>query len=388
MSRPPASLVLHGATAIDVAGVRADTWIACAGDAISATGRGAGWHELTLDADADVVDVAGLVVTPGFIELHCHGGGGFGFDDGADAIAAGVATHRRHGTTRTLVSLVTNRIGELVTHLGGIAELVAREPSVLGAHLEGPFLAASRRGAHAEAHLRAPTPDAIDRLVSAGRGTLRQLTLAPELPGALDAVERLTAAGVVVAVGHTDADDGQTRAAFDRGARLLTHTFNAMPSLHHRAPGPVGAALDDERVTLEVIADLRHVHPSMVRLLYRQASGRVALVTDAMAAACCGDGRYRIGEVEVAVAGGRATVAGTERLAGSTITQDVALRNAIEVVGIAPEEAVASVTATPARVLGLDDRLGALREGCAADLVVLDRHWAVTAVWTAGHRTS
>jgi N-acetylglucosamine-6-phosphate deacetylase len=193
---------------------------------------------------------------------------------------------------------------------------------------------------------------------------------------------------VVVAVGHTDADDVQARAAFDRGARLLTHTFNAMAPLHHRAPGPVGAALDDERITLEVIADGHHVHPSVVRLLYRQAPGRVALVTDAMAAACCGDGQYRLGEVDVQVVDGCATVAGTDRLAGSTITQDVALRNAIQVVGLAPEVAVASLTATPARVLGLEDRFGALREGCAADLVMLDADWAVTAVWTAGHRTT
>jgi N-acetylglucosamine-6-phosphate deacetylase len=258
---------------------------------------------------------------------------------------------------------------------------------VLGAHLEGPFLAGARCGAHDPRFLRSPGAVDVDRLLDAGRGALRQVTLAPELPGGPDAVRRFTDAGVVVAVGHTEADFATTARAFDAGARLLTHALNAMPGLGHRSPGPVGAALRDERVTLELVLDGHHVHPVVAGLLLAGAPGRVALVSDAMAAAGGPEGGYRLGDLDVDVRDGVATVAGTSTLAGSTLTLDVALRNAIGT-GVDPVAAVAALTAVPARAIGEDGRLGRLAPGYAADVVVLADDWSVRAVWAAGVRVA
>src|SRR6202023_1628786 len=206
------------------------------------------------------------------------------------------------------------------------ADLAARDPLVLASPLEGPSLAPGRRGAHNPDFLVSPSPPVIERLVAAARGTLRQVTIAPELPGALGANKALAPAGVVVAVGHTEADEGQAQAAFDRGARLLTHAFNAMPGIGHRKPGPIVAAIRDERVSAELILDAVHVHPDVARLLIDAAAGRVALITDAMAAAGSDDGSFRPGSLDVTVADGVARLAGPDgaagAIAGSTLTQD------------------------------------------------------------------
>jgi N-acetylglucosamine-6-phosphate deacetylase len=194
----------------------------------------------------------------------------------------------------------------------------------------------------------------------------------------------LTEAGVVVAVGHTSADYDQTARAFEVGARLLTHAFNAMNGLHHREPGPVMAAVDNPAVTIELILDGLHVHPSMARLLLGAAPGRVALVTDAMAAAGASDGDYQLGGLNVTVTGGLAVLSGTATIAGSTLTQDVALRNAITLTGLDPVTAVSALTHVPAHVLGEDHRLGRLHRGYAADAVILDHDWRVRAVVAEG----
>ncbi len=267
-----------------------------------------------------------------------------------------------------------------------IAELTYRDPLVLGAHLEGPWLSPARCGAHDPRQLRVPQPGDVADLLAAAAGTLCQVTIAPELPGALDTIETLVAAGVSVAVGHTEADHGIARAAFDRGARLLTHAFNAMPGIGHRSPGPVMAAIADERVVIELILDGEHVHPDVADLLIRAAQQRVALITDAIGAAGAGDGSYRLGALEVTVTGGRAVLCGSATLAGSTLTQDQALRNAIALTATPPVDAVGALTAVPARALGLGHRLGLLRPGYAADAVLLDDDWTVVAVWAAGAR--
>ena len=333
-----------------------------------------------------VVDLGGARLVPGFIDLHGHGGGGHAYDDGGAELAAALDAHRVHGTTRSVISLVANPLGELRERLSEIAALAAADPLVLGAHLEGPFLAPGQRGAHNADFLRVPDPESVESLLAAAAGTLRQLTIAPELPGAIEAIAELAAAGVAVAVGHTEATFEQTRDAFDAGARMLTHTFNAMPGLHHRAPGPVLAALEDPRVTLELILDGRHVHPDVARLLFGDAPGRVALITDAMAAAAAADGDYRLGSLNVSVRNGLAVLSGTSTIAGSTLTQDVALRLALSEVGLDPSVAVAALTAVPARALGLGDRLGLLEPGYAADAVVLADDGSVTQVWAEGRR--
>ncbi|ALJ19199.1 N-acetylglucosamine-6-phosphate deacetylase [Microbacterium sp. No. 7] len=372
--------VLHSARLVDGA-VTDDAWIAFDGDTVTATGTGTTWRDLD---PRDAVDLAGAHLAPGFIDLHGHGGAGSSYDDGAEAIRVARAAHLRHGTTRAVLSLVTASIDDLAARVATIADLAAQDDTVLGSHLEGPFLDPGHKGAHTESLLRTADAGAVDRLLDAGRGTIRQITIAPERPGGLDAVRRFAGAGVAVAVGHTNATEDEAAAAFDAGATLITHAFNAMPGIHHRAPGPVVAAMRDERVTLELIADGTHVHPHVVALAFAGAPGRIALITDAMAAAAADDGDYALGGLAVTVSGGVARLAdGT--IAGSTLTQDAALRDAVAW-GIGLADAVAALTAVPARALGLRDRLGGLRPGMTADAVVLDAALHVTAVWCAGRR--
>jgi len=384
-----ARVIVHGARKCDVDGEADAFWAAFDGDRIAGAGTGAGWVAHA-GPSTEVTDAAGALLTPGFIDLHGHGGGGASFDDGTAAIGRALAVHRAHGTTRSVLSLVANPVGALEASLAAIAGLTERDPLVLGSHLEGPFLSPARKGAHNPDFLTSPAPATVERLVTAARGTLRQVTLAPELPGALDAIPVLAAGGAVVAVGHTEADEALAQAAFDRGARLLTHAFNAMPGIGHRAPGPVVAAIRDQRVTAELILDGVHVHPDVARLLLDAAPGRVALITDAMAAAGAGDGTYRLGSLDVAVADGEARVVlpggSPGSIAGSTLTLDHALRAATRRAGMSLAAAVAALTWVPARVLGLDDRLGRLAVGYAADAVLLSDACEVRAVWGAGRR--
>ncbi len=375
--RMETTLLAH-AHRIDATGEAPDSWILFDGPVIAAAGVGE-------PPSADrVVDLAGLVVVPGFLDLHVHGGGGHGYDDGVESIRAGLADQRRHGTTRSLVSLVANPVEALRTSLAGIARLAREDPLVLGSHLEGPFLSPAQPGAHHPEYLREPDRATVEALLEAADGTLRQMTIAPELPGALEAIGEIAAAGVVPAVGHTAATYDQARAAFDAGARILTHAFNAMRGIHHREPGPLVAAFEDERVVLELILDGLHVHTPVAAIALAQAPHRVALVTDAMAAAGAADGDYRLGSLNVSVRDGLALLSGTPTIAGSTLTQDLALRIAVERVGLPPAAAVEALTLTPARALGLADRLGLLAAGYAADAVVLDRGWRVRQVWAAG----
>ena len=374
------SLLLHSAHRIDELGEVQDAWVLFDGATIAARGTG-----LDSAPAADTrVDLAGARLVPGFVDLHGHGGGGHSYDDGGAELAAAIATHRAHGTTRSVISLVANPLNLLRARLAEIAQLAAADPLVLGSHLEGPFLAPGQRGAHNLDFLLLPDSGALDSLLAAAGGTLRQVTLAPELPGALELIPSLVASGITVAVGHTEADLDTARAAFDAGARMLTHAFNAMPGIHHRAPGPVMAALEDPRVTLELILDGQHVYPSVAKLLFTAAPARIALITDAMAAAGAADGHYRLGSLNVSVRDGLAVLSGTSTIAGSTLTQDVALRYAIDIVGLPPAEAVAALTVVPARALGIGDRFGLLEPGYAADAAALAPDGSVKRVWADG----
>ena len=372
------STLFEHARKLDAHGQVDDFWMLVDGDTILSTGHGE-----APDAAARV-DVGGRWLVPGFMDLHGHGGGGHSFDDGTIAMAAALATHRAHGTTRSVISLVANPLASLRTSLREIADIADADPLVLGSHLEGPFLAQNRRGAHNGEFLRDPAPYEVEELLGAARGTLRQITIAPELPNAMESIDVLVQAGVAVAVGHTEATFDLAREAFDRGARIVTHVFNAMPGIHHRAPGPVVAAFEDERVILELILDGEHVHPDVAAMVFASAPGRVALVTDAMAAAGSHDGDYTLGSLTVTVHEGIARLRGTPTIAGSTLTQDVALRIAVTRSRVEPKRAVEALTLTPARALGLGHRHGLLAPGFAADAVLLDHDWRVTGVWADG----
>jgi len=325
-------------------------------------------------------DFPDSVVVPGFVDMHVHGGGGASYPV-AQEIGDAAAFHLRHGTTTTLASLVTAAPAELLAGVRALAG-AARRGTVAGIHLEGPWLSAARCGAHDRSALRDPDPAEIDAVLDAGGDAIRMVTLAPERPGGDAAIRRFLDAGVVVAIGHSDATYEQTTHAIGLGATVGTHLFNAMPALHHREPGPALALLGDPGVTVELIADGVHLHPAVVDAVLRAAGPqRVAVVTDAIAAAGCADGTFRLGAVPVEVVSGVARVRGTDTIAGSTATMDRLFRAVARRAGLA--EAVQVTAATPARALGLQ-RVGVLRTGYDADLVVLQRDWHVAAVMVRG----
>ncbi|ONH59284.1 N-acetylglucosamine-6-phosphate deacetylase [Frankia sp. CcI49] len=382
--------VLTGARVITPAGILDPGWVRVRGGLIAGVGRGRVEVHAEVAAAAaavptEVVDLGGAWLVPGFIDLHVHGGGGHDVTASPADLAAAVAFHRAHGTTRTLVSLVTAPVARLAEQLGWIAALAAAGPGpgghVVGAHLEGPFLAAARRGAQPAEHLRRPDRGVYAELAAAAAGTLRVVTVAPELPGAGDVVAAALADGVIAAVGHTDATYDQATDAFAAGMTLTTHLFNGMRPLHHREPGAAGAALD-AGVVCELINDGVHVHPALLRFVAAQPD-RLVLVTDAVDAAGVGDGDYRLGGQPVRVRGGEARLAADGALAGSTLTMDAAVRRAVRA-GLPIETAVAAAATTPARVLGLRGSCGAIEPGLAADLVVLDADLAVTGVLAGG----
>lgn len=378
--------VIHSAVLVSGRETTADAWVRFEGDVVAARGTGGGWRD-DLRPDATVTDAASRRLTPGFIDLHCHGAGGASVEDGVDAIETVLAVHVAHGTTRSVLSLVTASVESLAARLETIGRAAASDPRVLGAHLEGPFLDHEFRGAHDPAQLRDADAASVERLLEAANGCLRQVTIAPEHPGARDAIARFTDAGVAAAVGHTGADFDTALAAFDAGASILTHAFNGMRGIHHRAPGPVVAAMHADHVTLEIINDGVHVHPDVVRLAFAGAPGRVALVTDAMAAAGAADGEYVLGSLQVIVAGGVARLLEGGSIAGSTLTQDEALRRAVDT-GIPLAEALGALTEVPAAAIGRASELGRLEPGYAADAVLLGDDLGVESVWAGGVRVA
>jgi N-acetylglucosamine-6-phosphate deacetylase len=333
-----------------------------------------------------------VTVVPGFVDTHLHGGGGASFStashNGADhnGTSTAVALHRRHGTTTLVASLVTAAPDELLRQVGELADDV-RTGLIAGIHLEGPWLSTKRCGAHQPSLMRDPDPAEVDRLLEAGGGAISMVTLAPERVGALAAVKRIVDAGVVVAVGHTEATYEQTRTAIAAGATVGTHLFNAMRPIDRREPGPIIALLEESRVTVEVIADGVHVDPAIYRHVTRSAGpDRVSLVTDAMAAAGMADGAYHLGPLAVDVVDGVARVAGTDTVAGGTATMDRLFRFAVTHSGLSRDEAlmlaVGQSSVNPARALGLP--CAGLFPGGVADLVVLDADLAVTGVLRYG----
>jgi len=367
-------------------GVLDPGWILVTGDLIAAVGPGDGREQVA--PRLPVVDLDGRWVLPGFVDLHVHGGGGSSFTEGtADDARHAAAFHRAHGSTSLLASLVTAPLAELEARAALLADL-ADEGVIDGLHLEGPFLSAAWCGAQDPQHMLAPDVAVFERLRAAARGHLRVITLAPELSGAAEVIRAAVRAGVTVAVGHTDATAEAASAAVDTGATHATHLFNGMRPWHHREPGAAGALLDRDEVTCEIVADGVHLHDITVRLMARAAGpGRLVLVTDAMAAAGMPDGRYRLGSRRVDVAGGVARLVGETgapgAIAGSTATMAAVVRHAVAA-GVPVPEVAAAASTTPARVLGIGGRTGALRPDLVADLVVCDEEFGLDRVMRHG----
>ncbi|HUC24942.1 MAG TPA: N-acetylglucosamine-6-phosphate deacetylase [Streptosporangiaceae bacterium] len=355
-------------------------FVEVAGGVIAAVGTGM--------RGADVALADGYLL-PGLIDLQVNGYYGVEFQI-ADAESWARVTARlpETGTTACLPTMITAPVSSLAEALQTAATFVPDLPAsgarVLGVHTEGPFIAPARRGAHNEKWITDPTPSAVEELTEAGRGLLRLVTIAPELPGALAAIEQLSAAGVLVSVGHSDATAGQVAAAAERGARMVTHLFNAQRPLGHREPGVVGQALTDERLTSGLIADLHHVVQAVCSLAFRAAPGRIALVTDAVAAAGMPPGEYLLGGelITLPPGDGAPPVRADGTLAGSALRMDRAVANAVRC-GLSLPAAVAAATRIPADLIGRPD-LGRLRPGAAADLVWLSPELRTRATWIAG----
>jgi N-acetylglucosamine-6-phosphate deacetylase len=369
--------LLRDARVVTPRGILRDGWVAVADGKIVDVGTG------TAAPDGDALDLGGAWLLPGFIDLHMHGGGGHDVTSSPTALTDAVAFHAGHGTTRTLVSLVAAPIDALVEQLGWVADVVDKgDTGVVGAHLEGPFLSHARCGAQNPEYLRTPDIATFDALLEGARGVLRSITIAPELPGALELIARARTAGVVAAIGHSDARYADAVAAIEAGAQLATHLFNGMRPLHQREPGIVGAALAAD-LPAEVINDGFHVHAALVGLVAR-TPGRLVLVTDAIDAAGAGDGDFVLGDQQVEVRAGQARLAGTRQLAGSTLTMDDAVRRAVLDCGLSIDAAAAAAATNAARVLGLQDCCGSIAPGLDADLVVLDDDLHVRRVMRAG----
>jgi N-acetylglucosamine-6-phosphate deacetylase len=323
-------------------------------------------------------------IVPGFVDIHVHGGGGHTFTTGdADQARLAAAFHLSRGTTTMLASLVSSPFELMLSATKAFAPLVA-DGVLAGIHFEGPYLSQRRCGAQNPAFLRDPSTVELSSLVEAGGGAVRMVTVAPERPGALEAIELLVRLGVVAAIGHTDASYEQTLAAIAAGGSVGTHLFNGMRPVHHREPGPILALLSSPSVVCELIADGTHLHDGALAFAASVTGpDRAALITDAMAAAGMGDGEYDLGSLAVTVSGGVARLAGEGAIAGSTLTMDAALRRAVGA-GLSIVDASRMASGTPAAAIGLSSSVGTIRPGLRADLVELSEDLQVVRVMRGG----
>jgi N-acetylglucosamine-6-phosphate deacetylase len=336
------------------------------------------------------VDFGDGILAPGFVDIHIHGGAGHDvMEAGADALPPLERLLASHGVSSYLPTTVTAPMDATLSALARLADAIEAadrnshstdrptgdlRARPLGIHLEGPFISHSRRGVHPPANLLTPSLAAFDRFWQAARGHIRVITIAPELPGAIEVMAEAAARGVCVSMGHSDADLNAARAGFAAGGRHATHTFNAMRPLDHRDPGILGEVLADSRLSADIIADGIHLDPLIVVLFLRAKGADAAvLITDATAATGMPDGRYRLGALEVEVKDGRCLAEG--KLAGSVLTMDRAVRNVMQFAQWDLQQAVRLATVNPARVVNLNNgglkKGGSLEAGAPADLVVL-----------------
>jgi N-acetylglucosamine-6-phosphate deacetylase len=350
--------------------------------------------EVRVPAGATDYVASGLTVVPGFVDVHIHGAGGHDvMEASVRALDRITSTAARHGTTSMLATTVTAPIDETCHSLEGIARYIQKHEAasgdaraaaeILGIHLEGPFISKMKRGVHPPDSIAKPSVETLNTLLAAADGLVKIVTIAPELPGAIELIEAVDAAKIVAALGHTDADYDQARAAILAGARHAVHVYNAMRPFEHRDPGIIGAILTDPEVTAEIIADGVHVAgPAIQVLIGCKGLDSVLLVSDGIAATGMPDGNYRLGSFDVTVKNGVCRNA-EGKLAGSTLTLDRALRNVVGL-GVSLQDAVRMATILPARRLGLAGKKGIIAVGADADLVALTPDLRVAGVMTRG----
>lgn len=381
------TLLIYGGTVLTPFEAIEDGAVLARGGVIERVGRRS---EVMSSADVEV-DVGGRIICPGFVDLQVNGGGGalLTEEPTADAIERITRAHVRFGTTAMLPTVVTAEESRMAEALTAVAEAVRRQPAgarVLGAHIEGPFINPERRGAHDARFIQPPRREAFERLLEAARGSLRLITLAPELPGALELIGAARAASVAVSIGHTDATYEEAIRAVEAGAALGTHVFNAMRPLAQREPGVIGALLQSDRVAVSVIADGVHVHPAVLQLVYRtKGPERTVLVTDAMPPVGTDVLSFGLRRRRITVRDG-ACFLDDGTLAGSALSMSEAVRRMHKLAGAPLIDCVRMATATPARLLGLEAEIGVLRPGARADVVVCDEDVRVWKVFVGGEQ--
>lgn len=330
------------------------------------------------DISADVIDGQGHFLLPGMIDVHIHGACGFDMMDGTTGSIEEVSKAcARTGCTTFLATSVTSSLDDLLHMIDCVKQVVGKEPGarIHGIHLEGPYLNHKRKGMQNELYLRHPNSDEMEYIVRHAGPLISMVTLAPELPGGLELISFLRQRGIIVSLAHSDATYEEAKQAFALGANHVTHCFNGMRPIHHRDPGLVVAAFEEKHVSVQAIVDHVHLHPAIVRLMYREKGAHgMVLITDALQAMGMGDGEYTFGGHRVNVRNGEARLSdGT--LASSTVTMNEALKKTVES-GIPFHEAVIMASSTPARLLGLKNK-GTIAPGMDADLVLMDSNYRV-----------
>jgi len=376
------------ARVVTPAGIVENGYVHIKGDKISAIGA---VSDLSEPAGVERIDAEGAWLIPGFVDVHVHGGANHDFMDAdEEGIRAITRFHASNGTTSMLATTLTASREDLTSVIELAANYMSKPmpyAKLAGVHLEGPFVNVKWKGAQNPAYILPPQPEWLEDWVERFPGVIKIQTLAPEIEGSLDYIEKLAANGIVPSAGHTDATYDQIIAAADHGLRHAVHTFNAMTPLHHRNPGTVGAVLTDDRITAEVIADGHHVHPAGIKLVTRAKGARnVILVTDAMAAAGMPDGDYDLGGLPVHMKCGVARLKENDSLAGSTLTMISAVRFLVQKIGVSLEEASLMASANPARQLGLDGSIGTLEVGKQADFLLLNAELELQSTWIDGKK--
>jgi N-acetylglucosamine-6-phosphate deacetylase len=341
------------------------------------------------DGVCEEVDAAGAWLIPGFVDVHVHGGFGCDFMEASrEAFDTITGFHGRNGTTTMLATTVTAPLDSLERVLDATKSYLARPmpyAKLAGVHLEGPFISAKYPGAQNPRYIVPPNREWTERMIKEYPGLIRMVTLAPEIGGALDLIRLLADHGIVPAAGHTAAAYEEIQEAVSCGLRHAVHMFNAMRGLHHREPGTVGAVMSDPRISTELIADGYHVHPACISLMVRlKTDANLMLITDAIAAAGLEPGRYQLGGLDVDVQNGAARLAGTDTLAGSTLTMMDAFRYAVKQIGLDVPEASRLASSNPARLLGLDEQTGSIAPGKQADLLLISPELELQRVWVEG----
>jgi N-acetylglucosamine-6-phosphate deacetylase len=336
------------------------------------------------------LDFAGLVLAPGFIDVHIHGGAGHDVMEADEASLQEFERHLlRHGVTAYLPTTVTAPQEKIIAALDRLGRRIRKSANsnsgarALGIHLEGPFISHEKRGVHPPENLLQPSPAMLEKFWQASHGKLKMMTIAPELAGASDAIALAKNLGIICSIGHSNATLEEAESAILAGASHATHTFNAMRALDHRSPGLLGAILNNDRISADIIADGIHVHPNVVGLFLRAKRAEHAiLITDAISATGMPDGTYKLGSFDVEVKDGHCHYQG--RLAGSVLTLDRALRNAMKFARWNLQETLALITSNPAKLLGVTAERGLLAVGRRADMVALTPEGEVAHTILAG----